>query len=54
MMVTVLNNLRSTAYVGEYPNLAAYHARGTARPAYQRALAAQMADFDGAPPPGRS
>ena len=45
MMVTVLNGLRHTDLVAEYPALAAYHARGTARPAYQRALDAQMADF---------
>ena len=44
-MVTVLNNLRHTDLVAEYPALADYHARGTARPAYQRALDAQMADF---------
>jgi glutathione S-transferase len=54
MMVTVLNSLKGTEFVAEYPALAAYHKRATARPAYQRALAAQMADFDGAPPPGRS
>jgi len=45
MMVTVLNGLRHTDLVAEYPALAAYHKRGTERPAYQRALAAQMADF---------
>ena len=44
-MVTVLNNLRHTDLVAEYPALAEYHSRGTARPAYQRALEAQMADF---------
>jgi len=44
-MVTVLNGLRHTDLIAEYPALAAYHARGTARPAYQRALDAQMADF---------
>jgi glutathione S-transferase len=53
MMVTVLNSLKGTGFVAEYPKLAAYHARGTARPAYQRALAAQMADFDGPAPTGR-
>ena len=53
MMVTVLNSLKNTSFVAEYPNLAAYHQRGTARPAYQRALAAQLADFDGEPPAGR-
>jgi glutathione S-transferase len=50
MMVTVLNTLKNTGFVAEFPNLAAYHARGTARPAYKRALDAQLADFDGQPP----
>ena len=53
MMVTVLNSLKDTGFVAEFPALAAYHARATARPAYQRALAAQLADFDGPPPEGR-
>jgi glutathione S-transferase len=44
-MVTVLNNLRHTELVAEYPALAAYKARGEARPAYKRALDAQYADF---------
>ena len=44
-MVTVLNILRHTDLVAEYPALAAYKARGEARPAYQRALEAQYADF---------
>jgi glutathione S-transferase len=44
-MVTVLNNLRHTDLVAEYPALAAYKARGEDRPAYKRALEAQFADF---------
>ena len=44
-MVTVLNVLRHTDLVAEYPALAAYKARGEARPAYRRALEAQYADF---------
>jgi glutathione S-transferase len=44
-MVTVLNNLRHTDLVAEYPSLAAYHQRGTERAAYKRALEAQFADF---------
>jgi glutathione S-transferase len=48
-MVTVLNNLRHTELVAEHPTLAAYHKRGTERPAYQRALAAQLADFEDQP-----
>ncbi|MBO9499494.1 MAG: glutathione S-transferase family protein [Novosphingobium sp.] len=50
MMVTVLNGLKSSSFVAEFPNLAAYHARGTGRPAYKRALDAQLADFDGPAP----
>jgi glutathione S-transferase len=46
LMVTVLRNLRQTDLVAEYPNLTAYQARGEARPAFQRALDAQMADFE--------
>ena len=44
-MVTVLNILRHTDLVADYPALAAYKARGEARPAYKRALEAQYADF---------
>ena len=44
-MITVLNNLRHTELVAEFPALAAYHQRGTERPAYKRALDAQFADF---------
>jgi glutathione S-transferase len=44
-MITVLNILRHTDLVAEYPALAAYKARGEARPAYKRALDAQYADF---------
>jgi glutathione S-transferase len=46
MMVTVLRILRHTELVGERPNLAVYLARGEARPAFQRALAAQLRDFE--------
>lgn len=45
MMVTVLRLLRDKPEFAAYPKLAAYVARGEARPAFQRALAAQMADF---------
>ncbi|WP_454714403.1 glutathione S-transferase family protein [Caulobacter segnis] len=38
--------------LAEYPKLAAYLARCLARPGFQKALAAQMADFTGAPPEG--
>jgi len=50
MMATVLNSLKETGFVAEFPTLAAYHKRATERPAYQRALAAQLADFDAEPP----
>ena len=43
MMVSVLLRLRMSGVLDEYPNLAAYVARGEARPAYQRAFAAQLA-----------
>ncbi|MGE3302640.1 MAG: glutathione S-transferase family protein [Hyphomonadaceae bacterium] len=43
MMASVLLRLRSSRILDEYPNLAAYLARAEARPAYQRAFAAQWA-----------
>ena len=43
MMVSVLLRLRPSGLLDEYPALAAYVARGEARPAYQRAFAAQYA-----------
>jgi glutathione S-transferase len=46
MMVTVLRIVRHTQLVAEHPNLAAYLARGEARPAFQRALSAQLGDFE--------
>jgi glutathione S-transferase len=45
IMVTVLRNLRHSGLVAEFPNLKAYQARGEARPAFQRALADQLAVF---------
>jgi len=45
MMVTVLRNLRHTEIVSADPVLGPYVARGEARPAFQRALAAQLAPF---------
>jgi glutathione S-transferase len=45
MMVMVLRRLDGTGIVDEYPNLAAYVARATARPAYKRAFADQLAVF---------
>jgi glutathione S-transferase len=43
LMVSVLLRLKSSGILDEYPNLAAYVARGEARPAYKRAFAAQLA-----------
>jgi glutathione S-transferase len=45
MMVTVLRNLKHTGMVAEFPNLDAYLKRGEARPAFQQALADQIAPF---------
>jgi glutathione S-transferase len=51
MMVTVLRRAAAAGILEAYPNLAAYVARGEARPAYQRAFADQLAVFTrGAPP----
>jgi glutathione S-transferase len=43
MMVSVLLRLRASGLLDEQPSLAAYVARGEARPAYRRAFAAQLA-----------
>ena len=43
LMVSVLLRLKSSGLLDEFPNLAAYLARGEARPAYKRAFAAQAA-----------
>ena len=51
LMIDVLRNAPS-ALLAEQPALAAYVEQGTARPAFRKALAAQMADFTGSPPPG--
>ena len=45
MMVTVLRRLDGSGLREEYPNLAAYVARGESRPAYKRAYDAQYAVF---------
>ena len=52
MMTAVLRILRDTDLLEPRPTLAAYQARQEARPAFQRALDAQLADFTGSPPPG--
>jgi len=43
MMASVLLRVKSSGILDEYPNLAAYLARGEARPAYKRAFDAQLA-----------
>jgi glutathione S-transferase len=48
MMVTVLRRLNGSGILEEYPNLAAYVARGEARPAFRRAFDAQLAVFTAA------
>ena len=48
MMASVMLRLRTSGLLDEYPNLAAYVARAEARPAYQRAFAAQLAVFTAA------
>ena len=45
IMVTELRFLRHTSMVAEFPNLAAYQARGEARPAFRQALADQLAVY---------
>ena len=47
MTVSVLRRLHGSGLLEDYPNLAAYVARGQARPAFQRAFAAQLAVFEG-------
>jgi len=49
MMVCVLKVAGRTGLLDVFPTLAAYQARGEALPAYQRALAAQLADFEDKP-----
>lgn len=52
LMATVLRILNHTELVSARPTLSGYLKRCEARPAFGRALAAQMADFDGEPPAG--
>lgn len=46
MMTSVLGGLRGTGILDTHPNLAAYVARGEARPAHQKAMADHLAVFD--------
>lgn len=43
MMVSVLQRLKSSGLLNEFPNIDAYVSRGESRPAYKRAFAAQLA-----------
>jgi glutathione S-transferase len=45
LMVEVLRRLGASGMLDEYPNLAAFVARGEARPAFKRAFDAQLAVF---------
>ena len=45
LMVSVLRRLNGSALLAEFPALAAYVARGEARPAFARAFAAQLEVF---------
>lgn len=47
LMVHVLRNLNRSGFLAEYPNLAAYVARGEARPAFARAIEALRAGQTG-------
>jgi len=48
MMVTVLRRLNNSGLLDEYPEIAAYVARGEARPAFRCAFEAQLAVFNAA------
>ena len=52
MMIAVLLRLKPSGVLDEFPTLSAYVARGEARPAYQRAFAAQLAVFNAQLPTG--
>ena len=52
LMVHVLQRLKGSGILDEFPNLSAYVARAEARPAYKRAFDAQLAVFTGKPTTG--
>jgi glutathione S-transferase len=52
MMVSVLLRVKPSGILDEYPNLAAYVARGEARPAYKRAFDAQLKLYSDQPSTG--
>ena len=49
IMVSVLRIFMRTDLTADFPSLVDYVARGDARPAFQRALASQLADFEDQP-----
>jgi glutathione S-transferase len=51
IMVSVLGGLRGTGVLDAHPNLAAYVARGEARPAHRKAMADHLAVFADQPAP---
>jgi glutathione S-transferase len=51
LMVSVLRILEDDGFLDRHDHLADYVARGTARPAFRRALADQLAGFTGEAPP---
>lgn len=52
MMISVLRIIETDPLLTAHSNLVAYVKRGTDRPAFRRAIDAQMAGFTGSPPPG--
>ncbi|MEO6580213.1 MAG: glutathione S-transferase family protein, partial [Sphingomicrobium sp.] len=50
MMISVLRALHDSGLLDEFPALAAYVARGEARPAYVKAMADHLATFKNAGP----
>jgi glutathione S-transferase len=50
-MVTVLRAMDGSSLMAEHPAVAAYVVRGMARPAFERAMADQLAAFDRHPAP---
>jgi glutathione S-transferase len=53
LMVSVLRRLGGSGLLEDHPNLCAYIGRGEARPAWQRAFAAQLAVFTASQSSGR-
>ena len=53
LMVHVLQRLKRSGLLDEFPNLSAYVARAETRPAYKRAFASQLAVFTGKLSTGR-